>query len=70
MLIARMVAALPSLYAFGCYKAGAFFDLRYRLTTRQESPGYFWAAIGLFLSCSALFFLWRSRQEGGFAPPA
>jgi len=66
MLIGLLVAALPALMAFGCYRAGAFFDWRYRWRTRQEAPRYFWATVCAYLGMSALFLVLTLRGEGWF----
>jgi hypothetical protein len=46
-------AILSALYAFGCYRAGAYFGRFYQWRTREEYPHGFWINI-VFYCCMSL----------------
>ena len=48
-------AAMLALYAFGCYRAGAYFGPFYQWRTREEYPHQFWFVMVVNL-CVSLFF--------------
>jgi len=58
-----ILAALPALMAFGCYRAGAFVDWRYQWRTRQEAPRYFWFTVSAYLCISVLIALFTLKES-------
>jgi hypothetical protein len=65
LIISIIIALIPALMAFGCYRAGAFFDWRYQWRTRQEAPRYFWATITAYVCISGFFtyFVWLEATQ-------
>jgi hypothetical protein len=51
-------AGILALYAFGCYRAGAYFGPFYQWRTREEYPHEFWANIVLYCCLSLMLAAW------------
>ena len=50
-----VIAAVAAAYAYGCYRAGAFFDWRWRWVTRGEDPQQFRATLVLYSGVALIF---------------